>query len=73
MNYFTYEELEKFVIKQLEKESPQVKSNIKNVGLWLKKNGFKRIRKQTDNERRLYYYLPDTDILNDISQYKATK
>lgn len=68
MNHFKYEELEKFVTKQLRKENPQTKVNIKNIGLWLKKNGFKKVRKQTDKERRLYYYLPDSTILNDISK-----
>ncbi len=60
MKYYTYEELENLATQLLKAENPYVKPNIKNIGLWLKKNGYKKIKKQINKERKIYYYLPDT-------------
>ena len=56
MKYYTYEELKKFVIGILKTENPSLKPNVKNIGLWLKENGYTKIRMQVDKERKFYYY-----------------
>jgi len=56
MKYYTYEELKKFVIGILKTENPSLKPNAKNIGLWLKENGYTKIRMQVDKERKFYYY-----------------
>lgn len=66
MKYYKYEELEKIAEKQLRAENPHTQINIKTIGLWLKKSGYKKIRKQINKERRLYYYLPDDEKTNNI-------
>jgi len=65
MKYSTYEELEKFATQQLKAENPNVKPNIKNIGLWLKRSGYIKIKKQIDKERKIYYYLPDVENINE--------
>jgi dissimilatory sulfite reductase (desulfoviridin) alpha/beta subunit len=56
MKHYTYEELQKFVTGILKTENPSLKPNTKNIGLWLKKNGYIKVRKQVDKERKIYYY-----------------
>lgn len=56
MKHYTYEELKQFVTDVLKKENPSLKPNAKNIGEWLKKNGYTKVRKQIDTERKFYYY-----------------
>lgn len=65
MKYYTYEELENLATQLLKSENPYIKPNIKNIGLWLKKNGYKKIKKQIDKERKIYYYLPDAGNISE--------
>lgn len=65
MRYYTYEELANLIKQQLKAENPNVKPNIKNIGLWLKSNGYIKIRRQIDKVRKVYYYLPDKENLTE--------
>ena len=44
MKYQTYDELKGFASGKLEIENPCLKPNAKNIGIWLKKNGYVKVR-----------------------------
>lgn len=71
MKYYTYEELENLVTPLFKAENPYIKPNIKNIGLWLKKIGYKKIKKQIDRERKIYYYLPDAENIREKMTEKS--
>lgn len=49
-DYFTYAELR---VKALAEHIPDNKTEI---GIWIKMNRYRRVRKQFNNERKYYYY-----------------
>ena len=56
MKYYTFDELKEFATEKIKIDKPHQKLNIKNIGIWLKKSGYIKVRKQIENERKLYYY-----------------
>ena len=56
MKYQTYDELKEFAAEKLKIENPCLKPNAKNIGIWLKRNGYIKVRIQVNQERKIYYY-----------------
>jgi len=57
MKYYTCEELQKFVAGILKTENPNLNPNAKNIGLWLKKNGYSQSVKhhRIQNKKKLQF------------------